>query len=64
MLTRGRNEEKLRLRFGEQLSQARACFSRVTVKLQQFLIMSNIKADDLRILRHCNAFRLGVPELR
>ena len=64
MLARGPSEEKLRLRFGEQLPQARACFSRVTVKLQKFLIMPNIEADDLRILRHCNAFRLGVPELR
>lgn len=42
---------KLCLRFVEQLDQASARFSRVTSKLQEFPVMPDMEADDLRIFR-------------
>jgi hypothetical protein len=52
MRWRGVRRGKLRLRFGEQLDQALARFSCMAVEPQEFLIMPDNKADDLRIFRH------------
>jgi hypothetical protein len=55
---------KLRLGFGEQLDQTLARFGRVTIELQELLIMPDIEADDLRIFRHLRSLPVGGPERR